>query len=626
MKLSAKGKKIAFSSVIVIAIPTVALFFSWELSFKNKTLPGTTIGGLNIGGLNYQKSENSLKERLALFENQGITLSYGKKTVTLPIKSISFDSDLAKLFINFNYQESLSEIFNKNGEQSFANFFQYLVGLKSKEIKISYELDETAIDNFIKDSFKDEYLPAQNAYFSLESRNGRKEITLNQESIGKEINLPSALSDIKERIENLDQTPIELRTRSQYPQIKEADLAGLKEEAKNLANDSGLTVSLKENGETLESWKISQKTIINWISSQKISGQTSLSLDKEKIYSYLEKYIAPDIDKEAVLPRFEISNNKVISWQGGENGRKLNLEKSAASLEEALINKLGEAEIYTETIESRSLENEDLQIKEIIGTGHSNFKGSSENRKKNIRVGANTLHGLLIKPDEEFSVISSLGEIDAKAGYVPELVIKGDKTIPEYGGGLCQIGTTVFRTALASGLPITMRQNHSYRVSYYEPAGTDATIYDPQPDLRFLNDTGNYILIQARISGNDLYFDFWGVKDGRSASTTYPTIYNIVKPEPTKIIETDDLEPGKKKCTESSHNGADAFFDYHVVYPDGRITDKRFQSHYVPWQGVCLVGREKTATSTEEVLNNNEGVASSTPTITSTSTSPTPSE
>jgi hypothetical protein len=63
------------------------------------------------------------------------------------------------------------------------------------------------------------------------------------------------------------------------------------------------------------------------------------------------------------------------------------------------------------------------------------------------------------------------------------------------------------------------------------------------------------------------------------------------------------LKPGEKKCTEKAHNGADAYFDYKVVYPDGEIKEKRFSSHYVPWREVCLLGVEKlstddTATST----------------------------
>ncbi len=179
---------------------------------------------------------------------------------------------------------------------------------------------------------------------------------------------------------------------------------------------------------------------------------------------------------------------------------------------------------------------------------------------------------------------------------------QGEKVVDLWGGirnqatgEVIQVGTTIFRATFNSGLPVTQRRNHSYRVSYYEPAGTDATIYDPAPDYRFVNDTGHHILIQTRMEGNDLYFDLWGTKDGRKVVATKPVIYNIVKPAPTKIIETPDLPEGKRKCTESAHAGADAYFDYTVTYPNGEVKKERFSSHYIPWQAVCLVGAKKAA-------------------------------
>jgi vancomycin resistance protein YoaR len=105
-----------------------------------------------------------------------------------------------------------------------------------------------------------------------------------------------------------------------------------------------------------------------------------------------------------------------------------------------------------------------------------------------------------------------LGEIDGAHGWYQELVIKGNETVPEYGGGLCQVGSTSFRMALASGLEIVERRNHSYRVRYYEPAGTDATIYSPAPDFRFKNNTNHHILITSEIQGDMLAFYAWGTQ------------------------------------------------------------------------------------------------------------------
>ena len=93
-------------------------------------------------------------------------------------------------------------------------------------------------------------------------------------------------------------------------------------------------------------------------------------------------------------------------------------------------------------------------------------------------------------------------------------------------------------------------------------------------------------------------------------ATTTPVIYNIVKPGETRIVETEDLKPGVKKCVEKAHNGADAYFKRVVSWPAAAGKEPRedvFRSHYVPWQEVCLIGKEPggTATSTVESVDGN---------------------
>lgn len=234
--------------------------------------------------------------------------------------------------------------------------------------------------------------------------------------------------------------------------------------------------------------------------------------------------------------------------------------------------------------------------------------GSPYNRRQNIARGVELLNGLLIAPGEEFSVVETLKPFEIDNGYVPELVIKGNETIPEIGGGLCQIGTTTFRGAMEAGLDITYRKNHSYAVSYYYDdrnrlPGTDATLYDPAPDLRFINDTPGYVLLQTRIDGNDLWFDYWGISDGRVAEFTPPVASNWIDPPPMKIIETTDLAPGERRCTESAHKGVTTSFYYTIDFPDElerEDHEEEFRSVYKPWQAVCLVGVEKLSEETAE--------------------------
>lgn len=604
-------KPIAISAVFLLLIFLAGNFLIWKNNYQDKIYPGIKISDLNLGGRTLAEAQNLIAARTQEIEKAGLSFQSSEKTIILESTTSSFSSDLAYQIFYFDVAETAQLAF---GSESDRNFIKYLLNRfkskSSKEIKPVYTLNKEKIISFLEENFKELNIEPGNAYFSLtNSESDNPRLKNNQEKIGKKINYEAALTEITANLDSLKNKAIILKTQSQYPIVKQVDISGLEPEAQKIISRGDLNLRWQEAGEettTAKYWKIKPDKLITWISVQKIDDKLALSLDREKIKQYLRLEVSPEIDKEAIQPRFEIKDGRVTSWQTGKNGRQIDLEASAVKITEELLNGKNEISLIAKDITSESLAAENsFQIKEIIGTGHSNFVGSPANRRHNIKVGADSLHGLLIKPREEFSLLKSLGNIDGTAGYLQELVIKGNKTVPEYGGGLCQIGTTVFRTALATGLPITQRQNHSYRVSYYEPAGTDATIYDPRPDLRFINDTGNYILIQARIVKNDLYFDFWGVKDGRIATTTYPTIYNIVKPQATKIVETEDLKPGEKKCTESSHNGADAYFDYKVIYPDGATTtpiqETRFKSHYVPWQAVCLVG--KTATSTASSTN-----------------------
>jgi vancomycin resistance protein YoaR len=232
-----------------------------------------------------------------------------------------------------------------------------------------------------------------------------------------------------------------------------------------------------------------------------------------------------------------------------------------------------------------------LGIKEIIGRGETSFAGSPANRIHNIKTGLSFLQSALLKPGEEFSTVKKLGAVDNTTGYLPELVIKENRTTPEYGGGLCQVSTTLFRAVLKAGLKVTERQNHSYRVSYYEPpVGLDATIYLPRPDFKFLNDTPGHILVQGQVIGNRIIFELWGTSDGRTSVVTDPIITNIKPPPPEIRTETDTLPLGEVKQIEKPHEGATAIA-YYTVTRNGQVINKQtFKSIYKPWAARFLVG------------------------------------
>ena len=101
----------------------------------------------------------------------------------------------------------------------------------------------------------------------------------------------------------------------------------------------------------------------------------------------------------------------------------------------------------------------------------------------------------------------ALGDVSLDTGYAEALIIFGDRTIKGVGGGVCQVSTTLFRTAFFGGYQIDERWFHAYRVKYYEQtasgghdenlAGLDATVFAPQVDFRFTNDTPYWLLMET---------------------------------------------------------------------------------------------------------------------------------
>ena len=123
------------------------------------------------------------------------------------------------------------------------------------------------------------------------------------------------------------------------------------------------------------------------------------------------------------------------------------------------------------------------------------------NRIHNIKLACKQLDGHIITPNEEFSFNNTMGTMGKDDGYKKSTGFdsNGNK-IKMYGGGICQISSTLYNAVLATSLKVTERHAHSRRV-YYVPKNKDATVYYGGPDFKFLNTLDNNIMICASTDG-----------------------------------------------------------------------------------------------------------------------------
>lgn len=347
-------------------------------------------------------------------------------------------------------------------------------------------------------------------------------------------------------------------------------------------------------------------------------GWTKESLvdwDEAAITATLDKEVAAKLDRPAGTVTIRRSASGTIAFEGqGLPGRAVDLPLAASLTKTALENDVASIVLPVTIIDPvMNVEDPELKaigIRDVVAVGESVFAKSPVNRRHNIAVGVARFNGHLIPKGSVFSFDETLGPVNERTGYQKELVIQGDTTLPDYGGGLCQVSTTAFRGPWEYGLPIVQRKNHSYAVSYYSPQGTDATVYPPNIDMKFLNDTKGALLMQTFTDDSDrAFFIYYGTRDERHAEIFGPYITDRKEaPHEEKIVYTTEIPLGEKRKAGERHDGMKAVWYRRIALAGtGSRLERLFSSYEarpLTWQiGVTPAEMEELtpgAASTEE--------------------------
>lgn len=572
------------------AVVVSGAFVAYGRMYENRMFPGVRILGVRLDGLTQQESRKAVQDAVDTALGKGLQFTYRGNATTVDAASISSNPDNAPDLVHYNIDDAIAVAYGmgrgngwlQDGEERLrmrvAPFF----------VPVQTVIDTADITDALTAAFAKDLQQPQDAGVKVDASSTPPTVSVQDGHKGLELVFDPAFVTLAAQAKILDFEPIELSDRTVDPTLAKADVVPLVQQVESYLQRPQLEFTYAS-----DTFVVPTSTLAGWVSVTGTKGTLAVTLDPTSFDAGLHA-LASSIEKPGKTGSLVVKDGKVQSFVAGVDGTAIDTD---ATLQEVLSSWPASSTFpIIVTVTKGALIGQDpeqLGIKELIGIGTSNFGNSPPNRIKNIQHGVALVNGTLIQPGEIFSLVTTLGVIDQAHDWLPELVIKGNTTEPDFGGGLCQIGTTAFRAALNSGMPIIERQNHSYRVVYYEPAGTDATIFDPKPDFRFQNDMATPIYINAYIVGKNVYFEFWGTKDGRTVDEPTPKVYNITPPPPMKLVETLDLPPGQKKCTEIAHAGADADLDYTVTYADGTVKKTTFHSHYRPWQAVCLVGVTK---------------------------------
>lgn len=586
-----KTLKIISFSLCGFVFTLIVAFLIYQLAYAERILPRVYAGTLSLGSLTMVEAREKLTTHEKHMRELGVTVDVEGSREQIPLEDIGF---------SLSVDETLNRAFSYGREDSW-HFMakKWIAALFSGTyLETSIEVNKKSLESEISTIARFYDDPRRDIRFNIQDAEVK---VLYDTRTGKLLPRDKLRDLILTSLVGLNTSIIFISLEDDSPVVDANTVEESIKEAEKILISS---IKLVYKG---QSFLIEKEKIGSWISSLYNGNRLVPGLNEEAISVYVTE-VAENINTVPQDVRVKVVDNKVIDFVPPKSGKVLEEDETVGLILASLNERREGAETTQEislpvTIKKPFVDEtaSSLGIVELVGKGATNFTGSPKNRIHNIKNGVKFLSGTLIPPGEEFSTVKTLGSVSNATGYLPELIIKGNRTIPEYGGGLCQVSTTLFRAVLNAGLPITARRNHSYRVSYYEKdaegniigPGLDATVYTSGPDLRFVNDTGATILIQGYVEGDVITFEFYGTKDGRTAEVDGPHLLNSIAPGPPIYTETDTLDKGVTKRIEMAHAGGNAIATYKVTYSDGKINEQVFKSYYRPWPAQYLVGTKE---------------------------------
>ena len=226
-------------------------------------------------------------------------------------------------------------------------------------------------------------------------------------------------------------------------------------------------------------------------------------------------------------------------------------------------------------VQEPAVKTEDLEtIQDVLGTFTTDFSSSGSARSTNLAVGAAKINGRVVMPGQTLSGYECLQPFTRENGYKSAAAYENGQVVDSIGGGVCQIATTLYNTALQAELEITQRQNHSMIVTYVKPS-MDAAIAGTYKDIKITNNYSTPIYVEGYTENKKLTFTIYG-KETRPANRTVEYVSETLgttSPGEPQLIVDNSLAPGARVRVQSSHTGLRSRL-WKVVTVDGVETER----------------------------------------------------
>jgi len=584
-------------SLLVFSVLLLATLIGFEITYAGRIFPGVYVHQQDLSGMTLEEASAHLAEVLPYTYEGNLQLTYNDQVWEAQPIDLGYLIDPSASAQNA-YEVGRGGWLLNNWVERGRAWFE---GVYLSPIAF---FDQRAAVGYLQNIAESIDLPMREAAIKIQN----SEVVVNPGQVGRTVDILGTLSSLTPIVTAMQSGEISLVVDTFTPEI--LDVSSQAELARQILSESlVLTAPVGEDQE--ETWVIPPEELAEMLRITRVKDEENgnaefqITINQDLFRIYLES-LGPGLRIEPVNARFIFNDDtrELEVIKSAVIGRKLDLDASVTAINDALISGEHRIGLAFESINPEvtdEMSGEELGIVELVEEQTTYFYGSDAARIQNIKTAAAEFHGLLVPPGATFSMADALGNISLENGYAEALIIYGEQTIQGVGGGVCQVSTTLFRTAFFAGFPIVERHPHAYRVGYYEMeygggrdpnwAGFDATVYVPIVDFKFTNDTEHWLLMETYIYGNaSLTWKFYSTDDGRTVDWRTTGQTNIVEAPDPLYRENQDLEKGEIKQVDYEADGADITIT-RTVYKNDRVhLSDSFFTRFRPWQAVFEYG------------------------------------
>ncbi len=597
----------------IVALVVLAIVIDAAL-YYNKVHAGVSVAGQSLGGLTPDEATAKLGTMVEDSQSSGIVLTDGSRTWTVMPEEVGTHMDVEGAVAAAMDVSREGNVFTDIGRR-FKLYFSDV------DLPLDGTVDSALLDKRLASVAQEIDVAPVNAGLAIEGTEikvieGQTGIAVDQATLGEELTAV---------LLTLHSTELEVPTVVVEPEVQAEDNAAAQEQAETMIS---APVVLKDGD---QSWSVSPAQIASYMDfkSEMQNGVSTLVpyLSDVRMNPFFDQ-IADEVAKEPANATFKSDGEK--AWVvPGTLGQALNRGKTAEAINTAALMSSGrtadvgvdttEPELTTEEAEARG-------VKDLLASYTTPPYSGSASRQVNVRITTEYASNVMLAPGDVYNFDKQIGPRTAARGYklAPGIVGPG-KLEDVFGGGICQVSTTLFNAVFFAGLEVVERHNHSIYIDHY-PKGRDATVTAGGKNLRFKNDTSHWIWIRGVSDGVTTTFNIYGTSEGRKVSYTVSDFYNVVG-RSTVTVTNKALGPGTSNVLIGGQSGKQLTTTRVVKLPDGTVVhNDKFISYFpmVPRQVEVGTGTTTTTTTVPSSTTSTTGPPTSTtkPPSSTTTTGP----